>query len=108
MITSIWQGDKPSLLRLERQTVRELRAGARVRLTEAYFRATASSHHKPESAYAEWQQVWTVQECSCLLCRSGSFVAVDEASAIWEGLRHMQVVNLQDVGVDALEIAAAE
>lgn len=69
-----------------------------MRLTAAYHRAIQDQ--------TEWLRIWTVQPCSCLLCRSGAFVAVDEPSSVWEGLRHMQVSNLQNLDELEHELAA--
>ena len=65
--------------------------GSRVRLTGAFLRSTGQ-YTGPEP-----QSVWTVQECSCGLCRDGRFVATDETSYDGEGQRHIAAANLQKV-----------
>lgn len=80
--------------------------GTRVRLTGTFLKNTG------QQVGGEGQSVWTIQECSCQLCRTGAFVATNEPHACQEDprgyedippeerprWRHINTCNLQVVG----------
>lgn len=68
----------------------KITAGARVRLTGEFLRNTG------QIAGGEGQSRWTVIACDCGLCRTGRFVAVNQASTDDPSRnRHINAGNLQ-------------
>ena len=68
------------------------KVGDRVRLRGTFLRSTG------QHTGQETRKMWTVQDCSCGLCRVGRFVCTDEPSYDGESPRHIAAANLQKVG----------
>lgn len=64
--------------------------GARVRLTGEFLRNTG------QIAGGEGSARWIVQPCSCGLCKTGRFIAVDQPSTDDPGqARHINAGNVE-------------
>lgn len=85
---------------------RPLRPGHVVRFTARALRSMyGGKQYAPVRAPDER---WTVAECACGMCTSGSFVAVDQVLEGYEGQRHIARAALEHAPTASLEPDPAE
>jgi len=69
--------------------MKPFKTGERVRLTAKFLRNTG------QFTGPEPLSVWTIQACKCELCKTGRFVATDQADPEDGTARHVNAVTLE-------------